>query len=84
MPTWNCTNCEMPMTLVENITNVTCPNCGKRMIEVSDKTQSQLLWSLWENLTSLVAIAVETLQSTMIKGIREKEENALVVRLIFP
>jgi len=43
MPTWNCTNCEMPMTLVENITNVSCPNCGKRMIEVSGKTQSQLL-----------------------------------------
>ena len=26
----------MPMTLVENITNVTCPHCGKKMIEVSD------------------------------------------------
>ena len=25
----------MPMTLVENITNVICPHCGKKMVEVS-------------------------------------------------
>ncbi len=36
MPTWNCKNCNMPMTLVENITNVACPHCGKKMVEVSD------------------------------------------------
>ena len=34
MHTWNCSDCDMPMTLLENVTNVTCPNCGKRMFEV--------------------------------------------------
>ena len=32
----------MPMTLVENITNVTCPHCGKKMVEVSDWTLEQI------------------------------------------
>ncbi len=36
MPTWDCTKCKMPMTLAERNTNVTCPNCGKKMIEISD------------------------------------------------
>ena len=36
MPTWNCANCNMPMTLVKHSQNVLCPNCGKKMIEVFD------------------------------------------------
>jgi len=36
MPTWNCNNCNMPMTLLDKIPNVSCPNCGKKMIEISD------------------------------------------------
>ena len=36
VPTWNCANCNMPMTLAEQNTNVKCPNCGKKMIEVYD------------------------------------------------
>ena len=36
MPTWNCANCNMPMILAEHNTNIKCPNCGKRMIEVFD------------------------------------------------
>ena len=42
MPTWNCKNCDMPMTLVEHDTNVTCPHCGKKMVEVSDWTLEQI------------------------------------------
>jgi len=26
----------MPMTLLDKIPNVACPNCGKKMIEISD------------------------------------------------
>jgi len=36
MPTWNCMNCKMPMTLAEHKRDVACPNCGKIMIEISD------------------------------------------------
>ena len=36
MPTWNCQNCNMPMTLIKSIPSVTCPNCGKKMIKISD------------------------------------------------
>ena len=36
MPTWNCNNCHMPMTLLDKIPNVSCPNCGKKMIEISE------------------------------------------------
>jgi len=36
MPIWICTNCDMPMTLAENITNVSCPNCGKKMTQISE------------------------------------------------
>jgi DNA-directed RNA polymerase subunit RPC12/RpoP len=36
MPTWDCGNCNMPMTLIERNPNVSCPNCGKRMIEIAD------------------------------------------------
>jgi len=43
MPTWNCTNCDMPMTLAEHSVNETCPNCGKKMVEVSDWTLEQII-----------------------------------------
>ena len=36
MPIWICTNCDMSMTLTENITNVSCPNCGKKMTQISE------------------------------------------------
>jgi len=37
MPTWNCKNCDMPMTLQENIVDVPCPHCGRKMVQVSDR-----------------------------------------------
>ena len=36
MPTWNCTNCDMPMTVVEHDPNIMCPHCGKKMVYVCD------------------------------------------------
>jgi DNA-directed RNA polymerase subunit RPC12/RpoP len=36
MPTWDCDNCHMPMKLIEKNPNVACPNCGRRMIEISE------------------------------------------------
>ena len=33
MPIWICTNCDMSMTLAENISNVSYPNWGKKMTQ---------------------------------------------------
>ena len=32
---WYCKDCDMKTTLVDDMANVTCTNCGKRMTEVS-------------------------------------------------
>ncbi len=36
MSIWICTNCDMSMTLAENITNVSCPNYDKKMTQISE------------------------------------------------
>ena len=36
MRSWYCKDCDMKTILVDDMANITCTNCGKKMIEVSE------------------------------------------------
>ncbi len=35
MRSWYCNDCDMKITLVDDMANITCTNCGKKMIKIS-------------------------------------------------
>ncbi len=36
VPTWNCNDCDMPVTVAQIEHSMSCPHCGKSMFYVSD------------------------------------------------
>ena len=36
MSTWNCNKYDMPVTVIQNVTDISCTHCGKKMTPVSE------------------------------------------------
>ena len=80
MHTWNCSDCDMPMTLLENVTNVTCPNCGKRMFEVVLETFENDI----NNLDKRIEQSIKETNFTRLKhtsDIRQALDEASIVAI---